>query len=202
MNNKIINLPDTLPSFIVSDILLLPGGHAPMHLVSNGDINVILDSLVTPSRLVGIALEDYNNSSHYKHGCAGKITSFDEMSDGSFFVTLTGTSRFKIEKEVPNIRSYKRFSVNWDSYEDDMHIDPTPNIGRDDLVNMIKEYAEKFAIDMDWEVLSDMPNFNIITFFAMSIPFDNPDRQKLLEAKNVEKRAEILSQLLQEQLSR
>lgn len=166
-----------------------------MSVFDSMTINMVQDTLASQSRLMGLCLT--NKSDFHKIGCAGRITSFNEMADGSFSITLTGYCRFKTADEVPTMRKYKRFSVDWADYEHDLSINPNTHIDRDKLINSLKSYAEVADIPMDWNVLSYTPNFNIVTFFAMNLPFSNDERQQLLEALTVEDRAEVLIGLIE-----
>jgi Lon protease-like protein len=196
-----MQFPDSLPILPVKDNLLLTGGQVTQKLIEPRYINMVLDSLASKDRMIGVCIIDnskkyVSKDEFYNIGCAGKITKFEEMVDGSFFVVLTGYCRFRLLDEVPTMRQYRRFSLSFDEYKDDLIVNPNTDIDKSSLTELIKEYADKESISMDWEVLKDMPAFNIITFFSMHLPFNDIQKQKLLEAKTVEDRAFVLSDLI------
>ena len=193
-----IRLPQNLPILPIKDSLLLPGGQITKKLFEPHYINMVLDSLAGHDRFVGICIIDETKKSRakdvfYNIGCVGRITSFEEMVDGSFSVVLTGYCRFELGNEIPTMRKYRYFEVGCDKYESDLIIDPNPNIDKNELVKIIRIYTENHAIDMDFDVLPDTPAFNLVAFFSMHLPFSDKDRQKLLEARTVEDRAGVLS---------
>lgn len=194
-------LPKTLAVMPVKGLLLLPGGQIPMNVFEPRYLNLIQDIMAAKDRMIGISLIKNNslpseNKPIYNIGCAGRVTSFEETAEGRFLIKITGYCRYKIEEEVPTLRGYRRFSVSWDDFEDDIDISPNPPLDREKLISSLKSYAEDNAIAMDWDLLEKMPNFNIATFFAMSLPFSDEQRQKLLEAENIYKRTEMLCDMI------
>ncbi|MCE3232991.1 MAG: peptidase [Rickettsiaceae bacterium] len=182
------------------DSLLLPGGQITQKVFEPRYINMVQDCLAAQDRLIGVCIVDGNNKGSkdkfYNVGCAGKVTSFKEMVDGSFSFVLTGYCRFELGDEIPTMRKYRRFSVECEKYATDLRIDANTNINKPALIKLIRSYAEMCSISMDWDVLPDTPAFNIVTFFSMNLPFDDAQRQMLLEALTVEDRAVVLADLI------
>ncbi len=200
-----MKFPDSLPILPVRDNLLLAGGQIAQKLIEPRYINMVHDSLASKDRMIGVCIVNTNKNykakeEFYSIGCAGKITKFEEMVDGSYFVVLTGYCRFELLEEVPTMRQYRRFGVSFEEYEGDLVVKPNTDIDIFTLIELIKKYAQKNSIAMDWDLLPTMPPFNIITFFSMHLPFDNKQKQKLLEAKTVEDRARELSNLIERML--
>lgn len=166
-------------------------------------VNMVQDALAAYDRLIGLVLPDDAQSikgakrNLSKVGCAGRITSFEETVDGRFLIVVTGYCRFKLLEEVPTMRGYRRFSVDWENYEQDLSIDLNPDIDRDKLIRLLREYAKLSDIEMDWKLLAGTPNFNLITFFSMNLPFEGRDRQLLVEAQTLEDRGEVLVALIE-----
>lgn len=195
------HLPESLPILPIRDGLLLSGGQITQKVFEPRYINMVQDSLAATDRLIGVCI--INNDSKfqskdkfYNIGCAGRITSFKEMVDGSFTVVLTGYCRFVLGEEIPTMRKYRRFAVDCADYAHDLRIDANPAIDKDNLIKQIRKHAEAKSISMDWAVVNNTPAFNIITFFSMHLPFSDEERQQLLEAVTVEDRAEVLLSLL------
>ena len=199
-----MKFPDSLPILPVRDNLLLSGGQITQKLIEPRYINMVQDSLASKDRMIGVCIvnnkKSFSKDMFYDIGCAGKITKFEEMVDGSFFVVLTGYCRFKLVGEIGTMRQYRRFEVDFSDYEDDLLVNPHTDVNKLELIELIKKYAQKNSISMDWDVLPDTPAFNIITFFSMHLPFEDSQKQLLLEAKTVEERggrlAELIKQLL------
>jgi Lon protease-like protein len=199
------SLPTSLPILPIRDGLLLSGGQITQKVFEPRYINMVQDSLAAQDRLIGVCI--INNDSKlaskdkfYNIGCSGRITSFKEMVDGSFTVVLTGYCRFLLGDEIPTMRKYRRFVVDCANYAHDLRIDANPHVDKALLIKYIRAYSEIKSISMDWDVLPDTPSFNIITFFAMNLPFVDEQRQKLLEAVSVEDRAAVLLTLIKDEI--
>lgn len=192
------SLPDTLPIYILEKALLLPGGQLPLNILEPTSTDMVNDALATQSRLIGLLLrKDKAGKTFYDTGCAGRITSFEEMVDGRMVIVLTGLCRFDVVQELPNLRKYKRFNVSWDKYRDDLVVDLNPEIDREKLISLLKEYVNRLSIEMDWEVVSHTPSYNLVTFFSMNLPFETDERQALLSAQTMEEKAELLISLIE-----
>src|ERR1700722_20799139 len=103
-----IALPDILPIFPLTGVLLLPRGRLPLNIFEPRYLAMTKDAL-GGERLIGMVQpsdpQDDNrgggrkNPRVYPVGCAGRITAFAEKDDGRYMVTLTGVSRFRIKAE-------------------------------------------------------------------------------------------------------
>lgn len=200
-DTKFESLPDTLSVFPLSTTLLLPGGQLPLNIVEPRYINMVQDAMASKHRMIGI-IQQQENTTHQnkptlkKIGCAGRITSFEETSDGRFVIVVTGYCRFYCMKEIATIRKYRCFEIEWEKFKHDLILDLNAPINRTELIIQLKSYSNVIKMEMDWGFLDHMPNFNIVTFFAMNLPFNNQEKQDLLEAENLEERADVLIELL------
>jgi uncharacterized protein len=111
-----VTLPEILPVFPLTGVLLLPGTTLPLHIFEPRYRNMVEDVLegdkifgmiqpVVPRQdnrpLPGAETE---TPELYKIGCAGYIESWEKFSDGRFFVQLKGLNRFRYEEELPHNR--------------------------------------------------------------------------------------------------
>ncbi len=205
-------LPQTLPIFPLQEGMLLPGGQLPLVIFEPRYLNMVQDALAARDRLIGFVLprlSPTNNASLsekkqplYSIGCAGRITAFEETADAKLILTLTGYNRFHVKNDIPTLRGYQRAEVSWEAFNHDWEIDPNPEIERDALIESIREYSTLVSIQMDWQALEHTPNFTLVTFFAMSLPFSNDEKQKILEMPTVEERAILLDALLNRAIER
>src|SRR5213080_4405732 len=98
-------LPDILPIFPLTAVLLLPRGRLPLNIFEPRYLAMTRDAL-GGERLIGmIQPSDPTvpgmNPPLYPVGCAGRLTQFTETDDGRYLITLTGVSRFSIRQELP-----------------------------------------------------------------------------------------------------
>ena len=195
--------PDTLPILPIKGSLLLPAGQISQKIFETRYLNMIQDALASQDRLIGVCIvEGFNNKKDnlFKVGCTGKITTFKELVDGSFLIILTGYCRFKLGSEVSTMRQYRRFKIDICGFEDDIIVDPNSDINREELIDLIIKYSYTHSIVTDRSLLNNIPNFNLVTFFAMHLPFSDKQRQLLLEAKKVEDRAVLMRNIIKASL--
>jgi len=102
MSDRERALPDILPIFPLTGVLLLPRGRLPLNIFEPRYLTMTKDAL-GGERLIGMVqpsepeLQDNRgrgamNPPVYPVGCAGRITSFTEADDGRYMITLTGLS--------------------------------------------------------------------------------------------------------------
>src|ERR1700679_2510747 len=98
-------LPEVLPLFPLSGVLLLPRGRLPLNIFEPRYLAMIEGALAN-GRLIGMVQPSAAETQEpfppvYHIGCAGRITSFTETEDGRFLISLTGICRFIIAEELP-----------------------------------------------------------------------------------------------------
>ena len=123
---SIDELPDTVPIFPLSGVLLLPRGQLPLNVFEERYVNMVRDAMAT-DRSIGIIQprrkERVDSADHpevYETGCLGRITEHRETEDGRILITLTGLCRFDVAEELPLLHGYRRVTPRYDDYADDL----------------------------------------------------------------------------------
>lgn len=194
-------LPPTLPVFPLPGALLLPGGKLPLNIFEPRYLAMTQDALAG-DRLIGMVQPtETETAGHppalYKTGCVGRITTFSEIEDGRYLITLTGLCRFAILREVPADILYRRIIPDFAPYRSDMAAAPAADIGRERLLGVLKVYLKARNISIDWKAIADTPDEWLVTSLAMMCPFETSEKQALLEAENLNQRAGVLTALLE-----
>jgi uncharacterized protein len=195
-------LCETLPIFPLAGVLLLPRGRLPLNIFEPRYLAMTRDALAG-DRLIGMVQpSDPNqpasgNPPVYPTGCAGRITSFSETEDGRYLITLTGLCRFRIREELPLHRGYRRVVPRWDEFADDLRNPRKPGFDRDRLIRGLRSYFEKHQIKAEWDAIDSVPGDRLVTSIAMVCPFEPSEKQALLEAGDLEKRAELLTAIVE-----
>jgi hypothetical protein len=193
-------LPETIPVFPLTGVLLLPRGKLPLNIFEPRYLNMVQDALAS-NRLIGmIQPRDGGMGNHpplYDIGCVGRITSFSETEDGRFLITLTGISRFKIAGEVPTTRGYRRIIADWSAFAGDLDEDAPCDLDRTNLDGTLRAYFKQQGISANWDSIAQAPLDRLITSLAMICPFDAPEKQALLESPDLNARAKLLLALVE-----
>src|SRR5918911_1885434 len=150
-------LPDMLPIFPLTGVLLLPRGRLPLNIFEPRYLAMTRDAL-GGERLIGmIQPSDPQrepglggmNPPVYPVGCAGRITQFAETDDGRFLITLTGVSRFRIVEELPLLSGYRRVIPDWMPFAADREIPDAPQFDRARLVRGLKGFFNQRQLSAD-----------------------------------------------------
>jgi uncharacterized protein len=199
-------LPEILPIFPLTGVLLLPRGRLPLNIFEPRYLAMTRDAL-GGARLIGMVQpsdpQDDNrggggpNPPVYPVGCAGRVTQFSETDDGRYVITLTGLSRFRIKEELPLLDGYRRVVPDWQPFAHDRDRPGKPDFDRDRLVRGLKSYFAQRQIQADFEAIEKAPGEYLVTSLAMACPFAPSEKQALLEAADPDERARLLTTLVE-----
>ena len=194
-------LPEILPIFPLTGVLLLPRGQLPLNIFEPRYLAMFRDAM-DGARLIGMVQPSdppirEMNPAVYPTGCAGRITSFSETDDGRFLVGLTGISRFRIKEELPLIASgYRRAVADWQDFAADRDPD-AGDFDRARLVAGLRTFFSSRQVQADWEAIDRAPGEHLVTSIAMMCPFAPNEKQALLEAATLAERARLLTALIE-----
>ncbi len=188
------SLPQEIPIFPLSGVLLLPSGQLPLNIFEDRYITMIEDALKA-ERLIGM-IQPKDKDTLFDVGCAGRISAFEETNEG-YLITLTGLCRFKIEKELALHNGYRRIIANWEIFKTDMKTESCLDLDRDQLKELLGNYFDLHEISCDWNAVDGAPDQKLITCLSMICPFDASEKQALLEAACCHTRAKMFVTMLE-----
>jgi Lon protease-like protein len=201
-----VALPDILPVFPLTGVLLLPRGRLPLNIFEPRYLAMTRDAL-GGARLVGMVQPSEPqddgrgggglNPPVYPVGCAGRVTQFSETDDGRYLITLTGISRFRIKEELPILDGYRRVVPDWQPFAHDRERSGKPEFDRERLIRGLKSYFAQRQIQADFEAIEKAPGEYLVTSLAMACPFAPSEKQALLEAADPDERARLLTTLVE-----
>ncbi|WP_332676750.1 LON peptidase substrate-binding domain-containing protein [Brevundimonas sp.] len=197
---KAADLPQVIPVFPLPGAILLPRGQLPLNIFEPRYLNMV-DDAMAGDRIIGM-LQPQAGSARQPGlspvGCAGRITSFAETSDGRYLITLTGCARFRLASELPAQTPYRQIRADFAPFEDDLTAPPVDDIGldRDGLLDALRAYLETRGLDIDWDTAETAPPEALINSLSMALPFEPPEKQALLEAPGLIDRSAVLTALL------
>jgi hypothetical protein len=199
-------LPDTLPIFPLSGVLLLPGGKLPLNIFEPRYLAMIFDSLaghrmigmVQPMQPGGFAGDGMpaadGRPKVHKIGCAGRIVSFSETEDGRLLLALSGVCRFEIGHELePAQGGYRRVSSIFSPYRADVErVEDMIELDRERLMAALAAFFRGKNLSTDWDAVKQAADHNLVTSLSMVLPFGPVEKQALLEAADSTARAKLL----------
>jgi uncharacterized protein len=194
-------LPEIVPIFPLTGVLLLPRGKLPLNVFEPRYLAMTEDAL-SGNRMIGIIqpsdpLSRASVPPVYPIGCAGRITSFSETDDGRYLITLTGVCRFETVRELPIVRGYRRVDVSWERFAADLE-EPGPALfDRARLVEGLKTYFKIQGISANWDAIDSTPDERLVTSLAMICPFEPSEKQALLECGSLSERASMMIAIIE-----
>jgi len=195
--------PGALPLFPLSGALLLPHGHLPLNIFEPRYLSMVEEALGV-GRIIGMvqpkaACNDPvpDDAPLYPVGCAGRIISFEETETGHLFIALRGLCRFRVERELPLEKGFRRAEVNYSEFPADLHEDEGYIPDRPRLIAAVRQFFELKDIEVDWQAINEASDETLVTSLAMICPLASREKQALLESSGVSERGELLSSLME-----
>jgi Lon protease-like protein len=197
---KAADLPQVIPVFPLNEVLLLPRGQLPLNIFEPRYLNMV-DDAMAGDRVIGM-IQTNGGQKARPHlasvGCAGRITSFAETSDGRYLITLTGAARFQVVNELPAQSPYRQVRVDFAPFEADLKASAEDvEFDRDRFLAALRAYLAHHALDLDWQTAQAAPEEALVNSLSMALPFDSKEKQALLEADCLWRRREALTALLE-----
>ncbi len=196
------DLPSEFPIFPLPGALLLPHGRLPLNIFEPRYLAMVDDSLAA-GRMFGMIQPNThaprlpNGPSLYQIGCLGRLSHFSETDDGRYLITLTGISRFRVVEELPIRHGYRRVTADFTPFTADLSPQGTSaGLKRTELLGALRPFFTMHDIDANWDAIERMPEALLVTTLAMLCPFDDAEKQALLEAPTETDRAADLLALL------
>lgn len=194
------DLPDTLPVFPLTGVLLLPGSQLPLNIFEPRYL-AMFDDALAGNRLIGMVQPSFGESreeagqAHMQAlcqvGCIGRITSFAEMEDGRYLTSLTGICRFRLFDELHPTKGYRNFHIA--PFAADLNgPDDEAQVDREALLAAFRAYLDANKLEADWESVERASNATLVNSMAMMSPYGPAEKQALLEAPDLKTRAETL----------
>ena len=200
MKNK-NKLPEVIPVFPLSNFIMFPHTTVPLNIFEPRYIQMI-DDCMTNDRMLGMIQPKKTGSLEspdlYNIGCMGKITSFNETSDGRYLIVLNGISRFKILSENKSEKLYRICKIDLDDFENDL-VEHNKEIKFKDLETIfknLKSLFEKQGYAINWKDLEKQTLDQVINTLSMASPFSLEEKQILLESFDLKDRQNKLEQIL------
>jgi len=191
------DIPNSIPLFPLDNVLLLPFGKLPLNIFEERYLDLVNDCFRS-DKLMGMVQSKRENSLVYKVGCLGKISDYQETSDGRVLINLTGITRFEITKEITNKKKYREFEVDYEKFHKDIldkeNIELSYN--KSDFMDKIKRFFEKSGLMINWKEFEKLDESQKINTLSMIAPISNEEKQKLLETVSLNDKTNTLLNII------
>ncbi|MDC3131671.1 LON peptidase substrate-binding domain-containing protein [Pelagibacteraceae bacterium] len=170
-----------LAIFPLNGAVLFPGTSLPLNIFENRYVEMINYSLAR-SREIGM-IQNNEKNRLYNIGCVGKIHSFNETNDGRYLISLQGVSCFRVIKELKCDYNFRIVDAELIEKKDDDYF-----FSENQKLSILKAYSKYIKIkkiNLNLKEIENIEIDQIIKFIAMVSPFNNIDKQALLETSSL-----------------
>lgn len=201
------HLPEIIPVFPLTGVLLLPGAVLPLHIFEERYRNMVADALeggLPIGMIQPLQPRQDNrpppdatpeNPALYAVGCAGRIDQWQQTPDGRYALVLRGASRFRIVEELPLHRGYRRVRADYGDFAGDA-TEQGDLLEPERMLAALRAFAERQGAQVDTAALAATPPLDLLNGLAMQLPITPVEKQSLLEAPTAVQRQELLLALL------
>ena len=193
-NNLMKKFPNIIPVFPLSGVIYFPKTNLPLNIFEERYLNLINDAY-SKDKLMGMVQSKNENNNVYEIGCLGKISDYQKSKDGRILINLTGISRFKILKEIPNNKLYREFQVDYESFVGDVE-NAHNEVDAKELMEKAKTFFKRNGLLLNWKEFEKLDHAQKINTLAMISPITNEEKQKLLEAISLENKIKTLENII------
>ena len=186
--------PNIIPVFPLSGVIYFPKTNLPLNIFEQRYLNLV-DDAYNKDKLMGMVQSKKENNNVYEIGCMGKISDYQKSKDGRILINLTGISRFKILKEVPNNKLYREFQVGYESFVEDIG-NTHGEVDAKELMEKAKTFFKRNGLLLNWREFEKLDHTQKINTLAMIAPITNEEKQKLLEAISLENKIKTLESII------
>ena len=195
---NINNIPKNIPVFPLSDIVFFPKTVLPLNIFEKRYIQLVNDSM-KDQRLFGMIQPKKTGRAQdvYEVGCLGKIINFNETGDGRFIINLSGVVRFRIIKELNSSKLYRKFSVDYSDFLQDLKI--VKNITKYNKKDFLKKIEFFFKKKNYLININELEKYNfeqLINTLCMISPISVVEKQKLIETTSSEEKIQLLDNII------
>ena len=130
----------------------------------------------------------------YDVGCVGRIIEVEALDDGRYNLILEGVALFRIVRELDAATAFRQVEATLLP----VRADETLSLGRRSSVELeSRRFADAQGYAVDWDAVGRLDDESLVNGIAQIAPFDAAAKQALLEASDIESRAELIIQLMQ-----
>lgn len=203
--STISELPAVIPVFPLAGALLLPRTDLPLNIFEPRYLAMVQQAMAG-NRLIGMIQpapgDDNKIPALAQVGCLGRVTSYSETDDDRLLITLTGICRFTIKHEVVSGKTFREVEADYSGFAADLLGDGAGrSVDRNAVIKAFRQYLEANNMGANWDEVEQIPTELLVNTLSQLAPYPAPEKQALLEAANLQARADMLIALTERALS-
>jgi Lon protease-like protein len=199
------DLPRVIPVFPLSGALLLPRTELPLNIFEPRYLAMV-EQAMGSHRLIGMIQPVPGDTDAVPElttvGCVGRISSYTEAEDNRLVISLTGICRFTVVRELPVVTPYRQVEADYAGFAADLLMDNNArSVDRAAVIKAFRQYLEANNMSANWSEVEQIPTELLVNTLSQLAPYPAPEKQALLEASDLQARADMLIALTELALS-
>jgi Lon protease-like protein len=203
------DMPQRIPVFPLCRAILLPRATLPLNIFEPRYLRMVEDVMAT-SRVLGVVQPESGDEESpvartaplRRIGCAGRITGYQELDDGRLLVSLSGIARFELTDEVMLAKPYRICTVSYERFLSDFVAGAGEDeVDRHALLSALQTYVQARSLEADWSAIAKASTETLVNSLAVASPYGREEKQALLEAPDLNARAQMLVALAEMELA-
>jgi Lon protease-like protein len=195
-----------IPIFPLDNVVLFPRIQVPLYIFEPRYRQMTAAAL-DGERRIGMAVVQPRHRAEmagdppvFPVGCLGRIGRCEPHADGTYHIILEGTSRFRIERELPRTgdRLYRIAEV---ALLEDSEPEEVPESMRLRVLELMRRALPERAATFHTEHFARLDDATFVNAFCQSLDFQALEKQQLLEANGVRARCDQLVALIEFRLA-
>ncbi len=198
-------LPQVIPVFPLSGALLLPRTDLPLNIFEPRYISMV-EHAMSSDHVIGMIQplpgEEDDNPALAQVGCLGRITSYAETDDNRLLISLTGVCRFAVKREKKVKTLFRQVEADYSGFAADLVTENNARtVDRTAVIRAFRHYLEANNMSANWSEVEQIPTELLVNTLSQLAPYPAPEKQALLEASDLQARADMLIALTELALS-
>ncbi len=189
-----------LSIFPLPGALLFPGMHLPLHIFEPRYRAMVSDAMARDRRIGmiqpngAVRADNPELPALYDLGCVGRIAEVEALDDGRYNLVLEGVALFRPVRELDVTTPFRQVEAELLPVAQDETLSLAR---RSALETESRRFADLQGYSVDWDGVARLDDESLVNGIAQIAPFDAAAKQALLEAPDIEERAELIIQLMQ-----
>jgi hypothetical protein len=169
--------------------------HLPLHVFEPRYRAMVSDAMARDRRIGMIQPSgEGDKPSLYAIGCVGRIAEVEALDDGRYNLILEGLALFRVIRELDVTTAFRQVEAELLP----VLTGETLSLGRRSSLEIeSRRFADAQGYSVDWDAVARLDDESLVNGIAQIAPFDTAAKQALLEATDIETRAELTIQLMQ-----
>ena len=183
-----------IPIFPLNGAVLFPKTNLPLNIFEDRYIAMV-DYALSKDRLIGM-IQSKNTGELFNIGCVGKIIGFNETNDGRYLINLEGICCFVLKKELKKKHNFRIFDAMIVENKVKKNYKLKSEL-KNKILDTYRRYIKEKNININLGEIINIKTEQLAKLIAMVSPFDDIDKQMLLEITENKVFCEKLLSILQ-----